>query len=744
MRSAARSEDGGEPADALSERLELQAKLAQAVAALAEPYRSTIGLRYFEGLPPRKIAARQGVSVVAVETRLRRGLEALRSELDAMHAGERESWFSGMAAVGALAPVAARSVAATAAAAIVLVTGVAAGAAIWPRGSAASIEQTAAVAAPAVTDEAVEPVDVALATHADERAVVVIGAHTDRVHLRFVRAHDDAPLSSDLTMWLTTAGEGTRSFVTDAGGAVKFSWDERWTSARVRFEQTGWTNELAFDIDGPGERVISLPNLTGSLSGRVRDLEGNPVPFAEVRMWSEVERANTVRWHQPQHVVEADAAGAFRFGDLPIYPAREWYTVMARAPGAISVHARFGSVSGQDEGCTLLVGEAWDIRGRVSSAAGPVADAPLLAYCRGMQLRHWRDLQQNSRDRGERPEKGWGQERPPPNVSFATEEDGSFEIPFTAEPWHVQVDHEEYPRWRGWVEGAGFLDIRLGSGVELSGRVRAADGSAVAGAEVTLRCRDERPTEITADDGTYLFTNLTPLEGALVSVLAEGHACRVETVDLGPGPSVRDVRLEAEEVIEGRVVDSSGAPVVHASVEVRGERIVGSAWMPRSRGMRWERLDRVMIFATDEDGRFRCDGLYPGTYRLRVLEYRDVLSWASVRSGARDVELRIGDLSGTLTVRGTVVDESAGRAPGEFFVTLVPFVEGEEEGSLEVVRARFEGGDGSFEFKALDPGLWQVNVRVPGRRTVEGPVERMTGGPQRVQVSIPAENGSGG
>ena len=75
----------------LVERVAVQKQVAEAVLELEEPYRSTIILRYFEELPPRKIAARTEVPVSTVKTRLDRGLKQLRDKLTRVH-GERGTW----------------------------------------------------------------------------------------------------------------------------------------------------------------------------------------------------------------------------------------------------------------------------------------------------------------------------------------------------------------------------------------------------------------------------------------------------------------------------------------------------------------------------------------------------------------------------------------------------------------------------------------------------------------------------
>src|SRR5262245_34116715 len=56
-------------------------RVVRAVLALPEPYRGTVVLRWFEDLAPREIAARTGVSIDTVRTRLRRAMELLRDAL---------------------------------------------------------------------------------------------------------------------------------------------------------------------------------------------------------------------------------------------------------------------------------------------------------------------------------------------------------------------------------------------------------------------------------------------------------------------------------------------------------------------------------------------------------------------------------------------------------------------------------------------------------------------------------------
>jgi RNA polymerase sigma-70 factor (ECF subfamily) len=88
--AAARPEALPSAAESL-ERLAAQQDVVRAVLALPEPYRSTIVLRFHDGLPPRAIAARHGVPVATVKTRLARGLAQLRAALAKEHGGEERA-----------------------------------------------------------------------------------------------------------------------------------------------------------------------------------------------------------------------------------------------------------------------------------------------------------------------------------------------------------------------------------------------------------------------------------------------------------------------------------------------------------------------------------------------------------------------------------------------------------------------------------------------------------------------------
>ncbi|MCC6406782.1 MAG: sigma-70 family RNA polymerase sigma factor [Planctomycetes bacterium] len=78
---AASASEATEPVDELVARAELQQRLVAAVLALEEPYRSTVLRRHFAGHATRRIAEELGVPPATVESRLTRAHALLRARL---------------------------------------------------------------------------------------------------------------------------------------------------------------------------------------------------------------------------------------------------------------------------------------------------------------------------------------------------------------------------------------------------------------------------------------------------------------------------------------------------------------------------------------------------------------------------------------------------------------------------------------------------------------------------------------
>ena len=74
------------------EKMETRRLLIEAVLDLPEPYRSTMIFRYYDGYSSREIANRLGLPLETVRTRVKRGLDQLRKQLDHLHDNDRARW----------------------------------------------------------------------------------------------------------------------------------------------------------------------------------------------------------------------------------------------------------------------------------------------------------------------------------------------------------------------------------------------------------------------------------------------------------------------------------------------------------------------------------------------------------------------------------------------------------------------------------------------------------------------------
>ncbi|MEO6708778.1 MAG: RNA polymerase sigma factor, partial [Planctomycetota bacterium] len=80
-------------------QLEIAQRVAVEVARLAEPYRATLHMRYFQGSSLEEIAERSQLPLETIRTRHRRGLTLLRERMDRASGGDRSAWSHALAAI---------------------------------------------------------------------------------------------------------------------------------------------------------------------------------------------------------------------------------------------------------------------------------------------------------------------------------------------------------------------------------------------------------------------------------------------------------------------------------------------------------------------------------------------------------------------------------------------------------------------------------------------------------------------
>lgn len=224
--AAAASAAEGDGGERTAERLAMHRRLTDAVAALPEPYRTAVTLRFFDDLPPRAIAQRLGVASDVVRKRLQRGLAMLRERLDGEF-GDRAGWLRAFAVfeLGGnggpwllLGVIAMKKFAAVAAA--LLVAGVVLW---WPRST--SLPTPVAEVAEAVPQPATGGLQVDAPDAAPERTVASPAATpspADRVcRVTLVDARSQPVADAAVHCW-ATGDEGAVWRVTDAAGRCAF------------------------------------------------------------------------------------------------------------------------------------------------------------------------------------------------------------------------------------------------------------------------------------------------------------------------------------------------------------------------------------------------------------------------------------------------------------------------------------------------------------------------------------------
>ena len=334
-RSAVSEPQGSDPAD-IAERIDTQERLSASVGRLAEPYRSTVYLRYFEERSPREIAASTGVPEATVKTRLRRGLDQLRAEME-RGSGDARDWRRGLAlfALRGADPTPLRPTAITLATAggllmwkkLMLVLSVALlgwGLAHWSRGDVA--EPLTEVAALTRTDELADPAPESMSPPVPSVAVEREEARAERAELPEVergalRARvlwTDGSPAEGVVVSLIDARQaqsvrvperGILQAVSDGDGFVE-ARDVRPGSFLLRADRGAQTPvEIEPGVTWTGALTLDRG---ADVSGLVVDPSGRPVPAAEI--WLTTGYRN---WLSGHPVARTDAHGRFALRDCP-------------------------------------------------------------------------------------------------------------------------------------------------------------------------------------------------------------------------------------------------------------------------------------------------------------------------------------------------------------------------------------------------------------------------------------------
>ncbi len=674
-------------------REETRRTVVAAVLDLEPHYREAVLLRFYEDLPPREIAARLGVPVETVRTRLKRASTALRTAL-----GRRGIDRPALRAIG---PVATGGMWMSAQSKIVLAAAclLVSALLVWRLSIGDAVPEAPETVTPRASTEAHEPVVV------DTKPVAADVQPDSRESPAAVI--EPPPVPRDRAVWghvrdargRPIAGARVRVFCRDFEGGV--AAERAIVDARTDddgtyrlgplVERGGQPLYLEASADAhftdcrrvvPATTQDFVLGAGGRFVGRVVSSRREPCAEARVQLYRRVDP----HARRPQELLvgsrTTDEQGRFAFGALR--PGVHYATVSSDTHPPprtrdIDIVIRADEETRHD----FVVGAGVTVHGRVIARAtrDPVAGVTVSL-------------------------------RRAPRLRGVTDADGRFEIRGVPSDARSASSYE--------VAGGGWSLSRFNGGLVLFpdqsgdtkqiedivverfgralGRVVDSAGAPVAGARVRLRGRRSKAEVVTGADGAFDIVGLDPMFAnyQLLMVDADGFLpARVEVPAVSSG-EVRDgivVRLAHGARLRGRVVNDADEPLVEAEVSVFDE---SGVWRTRA----------------DAEGRYEL-ALPPGTRNVHVVPRGAVETGASayVRTTRRrvvidparptvlDVRLARGG-----AVAGRVVD-AAGRPLPDVVVRASPSHrhlksrDGEYQSSD--VRHAITGADGRFRIGGL-------------------------------------------
>jgi RNA polymerase sigma-70 factor (ECF subfamily) len=599
--------------DDIAASAELHRRLADEVAALDEPYRTAVVLRFFRDLPTATVAQQTEVPVETARTRIKRGLARLRQRLNQRYGGAawvgllggvpRESLFVTTTIAMSLKPLVVGAAAVLAIAALALLP-------FSERFSApdatssepVAIARTAA-ATPATSSEqppAARAVLAAAPTAPDAACVLrgrVVAAQDGRavanaqVRLQISDADEFACLDDayrSLTRELADVS-------TDQDGRFEFTV-ERARLHRLAAQAAGFAPATLIGCAGGTDVTIELPT-TKTLRGLVRSAPG-PVAHAVVRVMTghgTVESTST-------------ADGRFAIAELPATRV----LVAAHADGLAPQHCEVDLRAEADPEVTFELEVGRVVRGIVRDGA---TKAPVV----GAEIRNG------------------------PTGTLTTRSDAQGRYVLTAldhRSTELHVTAAGYAPHGLEVESVSAeptIDIDLRRGHHLRGRLVDDHGVPVADAYVCAAAHFHSASLLHTEwrRGDVHGNGRFRIEGVRgagqLMVRAPGRGVRLYDLPRsqpdGAELDLGDLVLYPAGGLEGRVVDATGAPVAHAKVSLQGTNrdcstLFAHLSPPLPEGSLVNPSEIFHFQPTARragpDGAFRFAGLAAGDYRVVV------------------------------------------------------------------------------------------------------------------------------
>lgn len=601
--------------DELVERVELEREVAAALLELAEPYRSTLLLRYYEDLSPSEIARRLDIRAGTVRWRLKQGLELLRANLDRRFNGDRRRWAIALVPSAATARLALPKVGLATlggallmklttkvAAALIIVLLFAVGGIALFRHRSGSVRAVAATpsahsagAVPARHTGSARPMaSLRLPTATTHPALT--GASGFGGVVRSTATEQPVPRAS-LTFLhsgvaLSTESDASGRFDLDAPEPGTYELQSATAPGFAPFAAELGHSPVAVTVR-PGVRVDDVTIYLGpawSLTVRVERPDGAPIAGAEVRAF------DSNRGPADATPFRTDAKGEAQLtvpAGVVVEARKPGYrrTATFLSPPAAATHRMTLTLT---PGAATALGT---IRGHVVDGRGGPVDGALVEA--------WTRSEDDDLDLGV-----------PRRAEALAGADGRFTLAALPPGQYVvraSARGQGSAQLRDVALGAADVELRLGApAAGIRGRVSDGNGKPAVAFTIVAWQREgvlgnAGDTEATVIDPQGRYELSLPPGRYQVSAAARGLAPSDErAVEVADAPVEVDFTLDPGSRIFGRVVErEGGAPIAGATVAVEGDRTADGVTLMSSA-------------TTDGDGGFNIDGRRAGLTSLEA------------------------------------------------------------------------------------------------------------------------------
>ncbi len=706
------------------ERLDTERCLTEELARLDEPFRTTLMLRYYDGLTPAEIAARTSTPGGTVRWRLQRGLELLRERLDGRF-GQRAAWCALFLPITRSQPLAVTTASTSVLPGILLMS------TFWKVAAVAGCAIAIAIglmvagvlpgSTPTLTGDT--PLEVAfrpISAHAytlareilelpeDSARSAIPGAAAEiapapsaspaRVEARVVDTAG-VPLSGVELRRLDAPGPTARS-AKDGHVALSLELGERPRAIALEFRSPGYASRGEKPVLAAGG-AVHLGTLVlepgGAVSGRVLDASGKGIDNARVAFEPATESSRALEARRipggftSVPMTRTDANGRFDLVGLRAGFVR----VCAEAPGFLAGFTPpVGVRAGQ---------EAYDVELRLEPLPPANRLRGIVLDPSGAPVPHaWLEFRNESRSTGNTS-----------SGSRTADAQGRFEFRLLddARTWLTARDPAGLYATTALNDlptGGPDVVLQLAEAPRIALVVNGAEGQSIEEYAFEVLGPDkltlhERALRAPRPHGTADFKR--PASEFIVSIDAPGH----ERAILGPFDPVSvaatlTARLVPVPGLHGRVLLAGGtAPAVGAKVTLHELAPVDAEYLVNGFHSRFQG-GAVNEAVCDADGAFLLTVRHPGAYVVRAERSGHAPAESPVVGvgpdlHAEDVELALGP-GGTIEgrVRRTDGTDAAG--------TILGLSRGDGFG-----RTLRVGPEGTFRIEHLTPGPWWIDVR---------------------------------